>query len=242
MRIGIIGTGNLGRSIGVRLAHLGHEVAFGARRAEQADYAASLAGRSAQAVDDDRAAAFGDVIFWMIRERAPESVLRSVGSLDGKVVVDVNNRPFKGESDTNPWFATSLGEQLQANLPRSKFVKGLTTVSMYTFDKDAHLLRQAGAQNLMAGDDSGAKAVLAGLMDEVGIASIDVGCGPVAIRAVEALGDILRLMIGNGKLPPHGQIAVTSLPAERLEIIGERRASGYIAGSVHEGKPLDNYG
>ncbi|MFZ5963009.1 NAD(P)-binding domain-containing protein [Thalassococcus sp. BH17M4-6] len=42
MKIGIIGAGNMGRAIGVRLYHAGHEVTFGSRRAAQAAEAASL--------------------------------------------------------------------------------------------------------------------------------------------------------------------------------------------------------
>ncbi|MBV9077301.1 MAG: NAD(P)-binding domain-containing protein, partial [Methylobacteriaceae bacterium] len=40
MRIGIIGSGNMGRAIGTRLSQLGHQVLFGARRREQAQAAA----------------------------------------------------------------------------------------------------------------------------------------------------------------------------------------------------------
>jgi hypothetical protein len=110
MKVGIIGTGNLGRSIGVRLAEVGHEVFFGARRSDEAELAAKLTNGRATSGSNDQAAAFGEILFWMMRETQPSNVLKDVSQLAGKIVVDTNLRPFAGESDTQPWFARALGE------------------------------------------------------------------------------------------------------------------------------------
>jgi predicted dinucleotide-binding enzyme len=234
MRVAVLGTGNLGRAVGVRLAEVGQEVYFGARRPEEAEFAASLTQSRAQAGSNEQAAAFGEVVFWMMRETYPRNVLTDPALLDGKVIVDVNLRPFAGESDSSPWFSTALGEELQANLPNSRYVKALTTVSMFTFDVPIEALRTAKVQTFMAGRDPDAKRVFATLMSDAGLQAVDIGEGPVAIRAAEALGNVLRLMMGNGRMSTDGRFAVARLPDERLDHIGGHRPSSYIKGSVHE--------
>jgi predicted dinucleotide-binding enzyme len=56
MRIGIIGTGNMGRALGLRWARGGHDVLFGSRDLSKAETAAASAPNSAQAGDFDAAA------------------------------------------------------------------------------------------------------------------------------------------------------------------------------------------
>ncbi len=67
MNIGMIGSGNMGRSLGIVLARQGHHVFFGARDLAKAQAAAALAGHAAQAGSNTYAAAFGDVLVWAVR-------------------------------------------------------------------------------------------------------------------------------------------------------------------------------
>lgn len=233
MKIGIIGTGNLGRAIGLCFDRLGHDVFFGARRAEEREFAVSQSSGPAKSGSNDEAAAFGDVVFWMMRETRPDVVLENPATLNGKILVDVNNRTFMGESDDGTWFGPSLGEELRGNLPEARYVKALTTVSMFTFDMPTEQLKAADAQTFIAGGDAEAKQNVSALLAEAGIRTMDLGTGPVALRAAEALGNVLRLMMSNGTLPENGQIAVTVLPSERLNRIGGHRPSNYLKNSVH---------
>ncbi len=234
MKVGIIGTGNMGRSIGIRLAQIGHDVFFGARRRQEAEHAAALARDRARAGSNDEAAAFGELLFWTMRETDPASVLSRPSLLDGRIVVDVNNRPFKGLGDPSPWFEMSIAEQLQANIPSARLVKAFSTIAMFTFDTNADELRRARAQTFVAGNDADAKTIFAGLAAEMGFEVVDVGAGPVAFRAVEALGDVTRLLMSNGSYGARAHLALILLPEPGLGAIGERRPSRYIAGSVLE--------
>lgn len=54
MKIGIVGAGNMGRSLGVLCALHGHEVYFGARDEQKARAAALLAGEQAGAGTNQR--------------------------------------------------------------------------------------------------------------------------------------------------------------------------------------------
>ena len=71
MKIGIVGTGNMGRALGLRWARARHEVLFGSRDLNKAGAIAANGSASTQAGDFDAAAAFGDVILYTIRDYFP---------------------------------------------------------------------------------------------------------------------------------------------------------------------------
>ncbi len=85
MKIGIIGTGNMGR--GLRWAREGHHVLFGSRDLSKAKAVAVSGPGSAQAGDFDAAAAFGEVVLYTVRDVLPSSLLREPQALAGKVVI-----------------------------------------------------------------------------------------------------------------------------------------------------------
>ena len=227
MKIGIIGSGNMGRAVGIRLAQLGHQVTFGARRPEQARAAADKAGRGATAGDTDTAARFGDVLVWTVRETDPAAVLSDPSVLDGKAVLDLNNRDYAEGVKTGAWWTESLAEGLQKAAPRAHVVKALNTIAMETFDTAPQTLRSAGAQSFVAGDDPAAKAAVGALLTDLGFLPVDLGSGPVSLRAAEALGDIIRLMMIDGGRGGRAHITLSTLPAPDLSTVGERAASSY---------------
>ena len=75
MKIGIIGTGNMGRVLGGLWAQAGHEVFFGARSPQPAE----------------AAAAFGDALLYSPRGIDPAHVVPETQLFDGKIVIDLNN-------------------------------------------------------------------------------------------------------------------------------------------------------
>ncbi len=229
MKIGIIGTGNMGRALGVRLSRIGHPVRFGARRREQAEAAAALAGNGALAGSDDEAAAFGAVLIWTMREPDPAAVLRDSGLLDGKVIIDLNNRDYAHEvvgSDAR-WFDVSLGEALAANLPKAHVVKCFNTIAMEVLDTSAEALRKARAQIFVAGASDDARRQVAALAAELGFEATDLGAGKTAMRAAAALGDVVRFCIMGWGMGGRANIAVNLLPEPDLNAIGGRQSSGY---------------
>ena len=91
MKIGILGSGNMGRSLGKLLAEQKHEVFFGARTAEKGQVVAKSAGNNTQGGTNDEAATFGDVLLYTIRGINPAEVLTSIDVLNGKILIDCNN-------------------------------------------------------------------------------------------------------------------------------------------------------
>lgn len=227
MRVGIIGTGNMGRAIGVRLAQLGHDVLFGSREPQQGQEAASLAAHDARAGTNDDAARHGEVLVWTIRDPDPAAVLLDPAVLDGKIVVNINNRDYAREVQGGAWFGQAIAEAFQAHAPRARVVKALNTVAMETLDTSPGRLREAGAQVFVAGDDGNAKQVVSRLLDDLGFEAVDLGAGPVATRAAEALGDAIRLLMIGAKRGSRANLQLRMLPEPDLGSIGQRAASNY---------------
>jgi predicted dinucleotide-binding enzyme len=121
MRIGVLGTGTVGRAISGKLEALGHDVRVGSR----------TAGDGAVLFAD--AAAHGEVVFNCTAGAGSLDALAAAGeqNLTGKLLVDVSN-PLDFSSGGPALFTTStesLGERIQAAFPEARVVKTLQTVN-----------------------------------------------------------------------------------------------------------------
>src|SRR5688572_149515 len=92
MRIGVIGSGRIGGTLGGLWAKAGHEVMFSDRDPEQAKRAAESAGGNARSGTAKEAAAFGDAVLIAVPYAALPVIAKDVGAeLKGKVIIDPNN-------------------------------------------------------------------------------------------------------------------------------------------------------
>lgn len=189
MKLAFLGTGNMSRVIAGSLAELGHEVFFGSRSAEKSVAIASEMGFGARGGSNDEAAAFGEVIFHSVRN-VPSTFLKSVSALDGKIVVDLNNRDFPREY-IGAEMLQSLAVAVQKDVPGAKVVKALNNQAMEALFPKPGELRKAGIQSFIAGDSAEAKGVVSELLAQMGLTPVDFG--PLANAwLLEAQADILR--------------------------------------------------
>jgi hypothetical protein len=222
MKLSFLGTGNMSRVIAGSFAELGHEVFLGSRSAEKAVAIAGEIGFKARGGTNDEAAAFGEVIFHSVRN-VPSTFLKNVAALDGKIIVDLNNRDFPREY-VGTEMLESLAAAAQKDVPKAKVVKALNNQAMEALFPKPEELRKAGIQSFIAGDDAEAKAVVAGLLTELGLSPVDFG--PLKNAwLLEAQADILRTyMFATGKfLATPGFIFSPEAPAR----FGERRKGEY---------------
>ena len=136
VRIGILGTGVVGQTIGGKLVELGHDVKLGSRTTtneKAAKWVAQNGARASQGTFAD-AASFGEMVFNCTSGTVSLEALRSAGStnLAGKVLVDVAN-PLDFSRGMPPTLSVSnsdsLGEQIQREFPDAKVVKTLNTMN-----------------------------------------------------------------------------------------------------------------
>lgn len=191
MKIGILGTGQVGRTLGTRLAELGHDVRMGSRDPAnpRATEWAETAGPRGSAGTFADAAAHGEVV---INATAGGASLRALelagaGNLADRVLIDVSN-PLDFTSGTlrlSIVNTDSLAEQIQRTYPDSRVVKTLNTVNASVM---AHPGRLPGAHTMfVAGDDAAAKAVVRRILEELGwpaASLVDLG-GLAAARGME---------------------------------------------------------
>ena len=136
MKIGILGTGVVGQTIGAKLVQLGHDVKMGARAAgnEKAQKWVSDNGPRASAAAFADAAAFGEIVFNCTSGTASLAALKQAGAknLEGKILIDVAN-PLDFSKGMPPTLSVcntdSLGEQIQRAFPNVRVVKTLNTMN-----------------------------------------------------------------------------------------------------------------
>lgn len=170
MRIAVLGTGIVGRSLASKWVELGHDVRLGSRSS------ASGAGREWADSQGDRAgveelaaaAAFGEVVVNALPGDVCLPVLAALSvPIGDKVLIDVAN-PLDFSHGFPPRLSVvntdSLGEQIQRALPRAKVVKALNTVTAELMVRPA--LLPAPSDLFVAGDDiDGKQQVTAMLVD-----------------------------------------------------------------------------
>lgn len=174
---GFIGSGHIGGTVARLAVAAGHDVVLSNSRGPEtlADLVAEL-GPHARAGTAAEAAEAGDVVVVTIPLQGYGQV--PVEPLDGKVVIDTMNY-YPTRDGVIPELedeSTTTSELLQRHLPGSHVVKAFNNIY---FEHLGALGRPSGAPNrsalAIAGDDEGAKALVTGLLDELGYDTVDLG-------------------------------------------------------------------
>ena len=223
MKIGIIGSGNMGRSLGILWAEQGHEVFFGARTTEKGQEVAASAGHKTQGGSNEEAAAFGSVLLYAARGVNPAEVFSSVDVLDGKILIDCNNQEIP-ENFAYPAITQSLAEKLALEVPKAKVVKAFNTMAQELFELAPDPLKNHNVSVFVAGDDEAAKQSVMQLASDIGFNAID--CGELRhARLIEGAGDLIRLLMIKQKMGSSATISVHTLPPAQTQRLGGRQAS-----------------
>ncbi|MEM1256055.1 MAG: NAD(P)-binding domain-containing protein [Cyanobacteria bacterium P01_H01_bin.21] len=223
MKIGILGSGNMGRSLGTLWAEQGHSVFFGARTQAKGQQIAEQMGHNTQGGTNTEAAEFGDVLLYTIRGVNPAEVLSTIDVLDGKILIDCNNFEIPAEFAYEP-IPYSLAESLADQAPNAKIVKAFNTMAQEIFELSPQPLDQHNVSVFLASDDATAKHTVAQLAQALGFNPID--CGPLRqARLLENLGNFIRLMIIGQGMGPYATLTVQTLPVATQSRLGGRQTS-----------------
>jgi predicted dinucleotide-binding enzyme len=181
MRIGILGSGDVGQTLGRGFAGVGHDVKLGTRdpKSEKVQAWVLKTGGKASSGTFAEAAAFGEVLVLATLWTGTESAIKLADPRNcaGKVVIDATN-PLDFSQGMPPKLAVagtdSGGERVQRWLPGAKVVKAFNTVG------SAHMINPrfpGGPPDLfICGNDEGAKKTVSDLCQTIGWPpAVDIG-------------------------------------------------------------------
>jgi len=175
LKIGIVGSGNVGGGIGSVWVRAGHEVMFSSRHIEHDAALAASLGSNAHAGTPREAAAFGEVVMISVPYGALPDVGKDLGTLiDGKIVIDTCN-PFVWRDGEIATWAREKGAGLASAelLPGARLVRAFNAIGAARMRT---AFRDPGRVGMpIAGDDAQAVAVVSRLVREVGYEPVLVG-------------------------------------------------------------------
>ncbi len=191
-RVGVLGTGEVGRRLAEGFRSRGHDVMIGTRDPGKAELGEWLAGAGAGVgvATFEGAAAHGDLVVLAVLGDAADEVISRAGAhnFSGKVVVDAMN-PLDFSAGFPPRLSISghdsLGEHIQRALPDAKVVKAFNTIGNTYFVDPS--FSEGKPTMLIAGNDEDAKRTVTELLGDFGWPDVvDIG-GIEGSRELEAI-------------------------------------------------------
>ena len=174
-KIGIVGSGNVGGTLGAVWVQTGHEVMFSSRDLDHDRALAAKLGAGARSGAPREAAAFGDVLMVSVPYGALPAVGKELGELlRGKIVIDTCNPFASRDGDIATW-AREKGAGLASAelLPGARIVRAFNAIG-YTQMGEAH--EQPGRIGMpIAGDDAQAITVASHLIRDIGYEPVLIG-------------------------------------------------------------------
>ncbi len=176
MKIGIIGSGRMGGTLGELWVKAGHEVQFSSRHPEQLKGLVERLGPRAQAGTPKEAAVFGEAVLISVPYSALPQIGRDFGrELAGKVVLETGNPVVKRDG---PMAAEALakgtGVASAEFLPGVRLVRAFNAINFKALASEAHRAGEKVAIPI-AGDDKEALAVALRLVEDAGFEPVVVG-------------------------------------------------------------------
>ena len=174
--IAIIGTGRVASALGPRFASTGNTVIYGSRNpsSDSVQALVTRTGKGASATTQAAAAAKADIVILAFRWSVAEEVIRNLGDLTGKILIDPIN-PYKQTQDglAGLEVETSAGEIIQGWVPDAYVVKAFNALSAQTMADPGG---SGGPVTIpLVGDNEAAKTRVASLVEAIGFETIDLG-------------------------------------------------------------------
>ena len=204
MRIAILGSGNMGSALGHLFASAGHFVAYSfSRDPAKLDRLAKSSGPRARAASPADAARDAEVIVLTVLWQHVRSVLRTAGSLNGKVLIDCTNPLTLSDDALAVGHRTSGAEIISRRARGALVVKAFNTTPSELLRAGVDVLPERPAA-CYCGDDVPAKRITARLIRQLGFDPVDCGALMNA-RYLEPLAMLVgELAYNQGKRPEVG--------------------------------------
>ncbi len=192
MKIGVLGSGGVGQTLGAGFLRYGHEVMLGTRdpaKEEVRKWLSQTPGGRAGTFAET--AQFGELLVLACLGRIVDSVIELAGPayFTGKTVIDATNPladepPVHGVLTYTTGPNESLGETIQARIPQARVVKAFNSVGQALMVNPQ--LEGGPPTMFLCGDSDEAKAEVSEIIRQFGWEPFDCG-GIIASRAIEPL-------------------------------------------------------
>ncbi len=178
MKIGVIGAGGIGGTIGTLWAKAGHEVLFSSRNPDKLTDLVAAAGPTAMAGTVAEAAASANLLllavyFWTTDDAIQAATEADANALNDKILIDATNPYIREGGKILRVPDVSSGLELAAKLPQAHVVKAYNTLPTATFAQEAH--RPDPYALFYCGNNPRAKATVAQLISDSGFVGVDTG-------------------------------------------------------------------
>ncbi|KAK6326430.1 hypothetical protein J4Q44_G00020750 [Coregonus suidteri] len=159
-RVCVFGTGDMGRSLGLRLLQAGYGVVFGSRR----PHSSSILPHGAQVLGHAAAAQSARLIFIAVQREHYDFLVPLANQLKGKVLVDLSNNLRKNQ------YPEANAEYLQILVPGAEVVKGFNTLSAWALQNGP-----SDANSQLHTPSVEAKQVVMAVATKLGFIALDRG-------------------------------------------------------------------
>ncbi len=175
MKIGIIGSGNVGSGLGKIWGRGGHDIMFSSRHPEELKGLAESIDKNARYGTPTEAVKFGEVVVLAVPWTQAKDALNSAGPFNGKILIDCTNplKPDLSGLAVEP--NTSAGEEVAKMAKDARVVKAFNTTFAALMQSESRMFGSMRPVDFYCGDDDSAKAVVSGLIRETGLEPVDAG-------------------------------------------------------------------
>jgi 8-hydroxy-5-deazaflavin:NADPH oxidoreductase len=167
IKLAIIGAGNVGSTLGTAWRDRGHDVTWGVRRPDDPKYASLGA-----VTTNESAVAPADVVVLCTPWQGTQQAVQSCGDLSGKTLIDCTNPLTPDFAGLEVGHTTSGAEQVANWAAGARVCKAMNQIGAAMMDGP-----QLPGKPVMfvCGDDDEARSVTAGLVNELGFETVDIG-------------------------------------------------------------------
>lgn len=209
MKIGILGSGNMGAGLGLLWAKAGHEVIFSySRDAAKLRRLAETAGPNAQVNTPAKTVAQSEVVMLAVGMPQLEDAIAAGSPFDSKILITCVSglRPdFTGQTiGLATELTISVAEQVQQLAPQARVVEAFNLTFAEIIAAETRELGGQRPSVFYCGEDASAKATVAGLIEACGYDALDAGGLRVA-RSLETLATAwVQFAVASGQFPTVG--------------------------------------
>ena len=174
MKIGIIGSGNVGGTLGKHWARNGHQIVFSSRhpQSEEMKKLVAEAGANASAATIAETVKTNDLLLLATPWPATQDALKNAGNLAGKVLIDATNPLLPRLAGLEIGTTTSGAEQVASWAPGARVVKAFNTVGFNIMENPNF---EGQPVLFYCGDDADAKQTVHQLISDLGFDTQDTG-------------------------------------------------------------------